>query len=478
MNTDLITFLQAWTGGADVSDAERQRLLQRLQTDADFRAECAEEIRLLGMIKAVQTPPPRWLGIADALGLNAETMTTPGTSDFANEVMNRVRQREPKLQSSRSRWLSWRPLAAAAAVFIALLGLVALWWPQQGVAVEVLQATSDVSAEWTKGSRVRLDEVKLVYGEVQMRLSSGVVLDVTAPVEMKFLDAMHVRLLHGRMSADVGEQGKGFTVLTDAGEVVDLGTQFGVESDAKGESRVAVFSGEVKVRTGGSGGEFTKFTSIHEGEAVRFTALAGLRRWTEVALAVDAAGLERTPREGVIASARDNLGREKLHPFYGIVHAGMHPGALAFTDKPNPRWAPMPGETLPSWLQGADLVRTYHSFRHKRDYELTLTLRESADVSVLIDARQEPPAWLKERFTDSGARVRVGPWMAGMTKSAGVEIGNDGAPYLSFAVWRTKAAAGELVLGPAHVEEAKNAAPVLMYGVAVKALTPKATHSN
>jgi len=426
-------------------------LIQRYLHSEATDAEVAELERLLASDGALRRK------LIVEMGIDA------GLCEIARERASQPTVVAPR----RSVWLSWRPLAAAAAVFIALLGGVALWWSQQGVAVEVLQATSDVSAEWTKGSRVRLNEVKLVYGEVQMRLSSGVVLDVAAPVEMRFIDAMRVRLVHGRMSADVGERGKGFSVITDAGEVVDLGTQFGVESDAKGESRVAVFSGEVKVRTGGSGGEFT---SIHEGEAVRFTALAGLRRWTEVALAVDAAGLERTPREGVIASARDNLGREKLHPFYGIVHAGMHPGALAFTDKPNPRWAPMPGETLPSWLQGADLVRTYHSFRHKRDYELTLTLRESADVSVLIDARQEPPAWLKERFTDSGARVRVGPWMASMTKSAGVEIGNDGAPYLSFAVWRTKAAAGELVLGPAHVEEAKNAAPVLMYGVAVKAL--------
>ena len=115
MNTDLITFIQTWTGGVDVSDAERQRLLRRLETDADFRAECAEEIRLLGMIKAVQTPPPRWLGIADALGLNAETMADSGTSDLATQVMERMRQREPNLQFSRSRWLSWRPLAAAAA---------------------------------------------------------------------------------------------------------------------------------------------------------------------------------------------------------------------------------------------------------------------------------------------------------------------------------------------------------------------------
>ena len=317
------------------------------------------------------------------------------------------------------------------------------------------------------GATLPLGELALESGFLRVRLGNGVLLDLNGPLAATFESSMKMRLLHGRMSADVGEHGKGFTVLTDAGEVVDLGTRFGVEADVKGESRVAVFSGEVKVRGGGSGGEFT---NIHEGEAVRFTAVAGLRRWTEVALAVDAAGLERTPREGVIASARDNLGREKLHPFYGIVHGGMQPGALAFTDKPNPRWAPMQGDSLPAWLQGADLVRTYHQFRHKRDYLLTLTLREAADVSVLIDTRQEAPAWLKERFTDSGARVRVGPWMASMTKSEGVEIGNDGEPYLNFAVWRATAAAGEFILGPAHVEEPKNPASVLMYGVAVKAL--------
>jgi hypothetical protein len=156
MNNDLITFLQAWTGGADVSDAERQRLLRRLQTDADFRAECAEEIRLLGMIKAVQTPPPRWLGIADALGLNAETMTAPGTSDFANEVMDRVRQREPKLQSSRSRWLSWRPLAAAAAglmfgMFCTSL-VMAYMAPPTGKSLTLLSdGFEDGARKWTRG---------------------------------------------------------------------------------------------------------------------------------------------------------------------------------------------------------------------------------------------------------------------------------------------------------------------------------------
>jgi ferric-dicitrate binding protein FerR (iron transport regulator) len=364
----------------------------------------------------------------------------------------------------------WLALAACLAVMLGVAASYQFSRSQNGE-LQVVGAENARLVERADlllvGATLPLRELALESGFLRVRLGNGVLLDLNGPLSATFESSMKMRLLHGRMSVDVGADGKGFTVVTDAGEVVDLGTRFGVEADAKGESRVAVFSGEVKVRTGGSG---AAFTNIHEGEAVRFTALAGLRRWTEVALAVDAAGLERTPREGVIASARDNLGSEKLHPFYGIVHGGMQPGALAFTDKPNPRWAPMPGDSLPAWLQGADLVRTYHQFRHKRDYALTLTLREAADVSVLIDARQEPPAWLKERFTDSGARVRVGPWMQKMTETEGVEIGKDGEPYMSFAVWRATASAGEFVLGPVHEEKLKNAPSALMYGVAVKPL--------
>jgi hypothetical protein len=141
MSTDLITFIQAWTGGTDVSDAERQRLLQRLQNDAEFRAKCADEIQLLGMVEAVQTPPPRWLEIADALGLNAEQLAESGASDLANQVMDRVLQPEPKLQSSGSRWISWHSLAVAAGIVLGMFCtsvVMAYMAPPVGEAITLL----------------------------------------------------------------------------------------------------------------------------------------------------------------------------------------------------------------------------------------------------------------------------------------------------------------------------------------------------
>jgi hypothetical protein len=112
MNPDLQSFLHAWTGGADVSDVERERLLQRFENDAALRAECAEEIRLLGMIKAAQSPSPRWLDLHDALNVSSAT-PEDAADDLASRVLDRLRV-EP-LKSVGSRWLSWRPLTAAAA---------------------------------------------------------------------------------------------------------------------------------------------------------------------------------------------------------------------------------------------------------------------------------------------------------------------------------------------------------------------------
>ena len=108
MNPDLQLFLQAWTGGADVSDAESQRLLHRLETDGAFRAECVDEIHLLGMLKAVQTTTPRWLDLHDALSLSPDV-----APDLASRVLRLV-QAEPQARPF-TRWFTWRPLTAAAA---------------------------------------------------------------------------------------------------------------------------------------------------------------------------------------------------------------------------------------------------------------------------------------------------------------------------------------------------------------------------
>lgn len=112
MTPDLETFLQAWTGGGEVPEAERERLLRRLEVDAAFREECVAEIRMLGMLQAVRSPPPRWLDINDAIGLSAAAPGRTASADLPGAVMDLVRGET--VAAGRIRGLLRRPLAAAA----------------------------------------------------------------------------------------------------------------------------------------------------------------------------------------------------------------------------------------------------------------------------------------------------------------------------------------------------------------------------
>ncbi len=371
---------------------------------------------------------------------------------------------------------SFLPTLAAVAVIV--FGLAGAFWFFRDA------STSPVIAEVIVAENVRLsnrDEmlsvgspfatglIALESGRLELQLASGVHLEMTGPLEGELIDAMHLRLKSGRLNANVGERGKGFTVYTDAGDVIDLGTEFGIEVDPDGESRVAVFTGQVEVRPRGNGKDQTSKTILlNEGQAARFSVLAGLRRWDQVALAAQAAGISSHSPKGLVTRVRDNLGDGELHPFYGIVENGMRDGALAYTDKPNPRWHAVAGETFPEWLVGADQIRTYHQFRRRLYFKLNLEISEPAVVFVFQDTRAESPVWLKRDFTNTGTQLRVGPWNPLVADEPGVIIKDDG-PYLTVNVWKREVSSGVVKLGPPRDRDDQG--PVAMYGLAVKPLS-------
>ena len=428
-------------------------LLDRIQRYVDGMASADDVARLQA---ALHASPDLRQAFLDYVHIDSALEATAAAGvDIA------ARRSHAPVRRARFRWPVWAGMAAALVVLCGIWIVRSRMLP--GVDAEVVH--SEGSQTRRVGERMILRKIDLREGVLSLRLAqSNVRLRLSAPVEAQFESPLRMRVVHGRVSADVGAGGIGFTIATDAGEVVDLGTSFGVEAERGGESRVAVFSGQVKVRPGPAGGR--DFTTLSEGEAVRFSAVAGLRRWQQVALAAEAAGLVARAGSAVIGTVRDNLGEGELHPFYGVVASGMRRDALAFTDKPNPRWAPGPEDTLPPWLEGADLIRMYHQFRHRNDFELALTLQEPATVFVLAYARQPVPSWLRARFADTGARVVVGPWQPGMKAESGAEVRADGHPYLTFAVWRAEAEPGEFKLGaPRELDRDRY---TVMYGVAVK----------
>ncbi|UUO04669.1 FecR family protein [Blastopirellula sp. J2-11] len=386
----------------------------------------------------------------------------------ADEVERHVGANRPVRDVKMPRMLYFI-FAAAATV------LLATWLvlPSRPVSVQanVIAMTNarltGVDGNAAIGEMISLGSFRLETGTLEIMLPFNVRVQFVAPVEATFESGKRLRLLEGSMIAEAGNGGEGFTVVTNAGEIVDLGTRFGLEVERDGESRLAVFSGEVEFYPS-SAMASREVVRLTEGEALRFSARAGLRRWQQVAIEADRAGLSRVAHVGVVREVHDNLGEGNLRPFYSVIQGGMKPGALAFNDKPNPVWSASVGEEFPAWLEGADLIRTYYNFRYIEDYQLTLDLNEPADVYVLIVSPGQVPNWLKERFHPvEGASIRAGSWHPGMGDHPAATVESDG-PYLNFSIWKCEAGPGELKLG-APLQHRVKGVHSLMYGLAVKA---------
>jgi hypothetical protein len=416
---------------------QRARLAELLRTDAGLRAEYVAQMRLdallhftVGAVSKPSTPvAPVW---------------------------------------PRSRW-SWLGMVAAAAAVV-MLGPGLAWWSSRGVEVVVVQAANVAGGEWQTGERVRLNRFELQHGALELLLPSGVRLNVVAPVEMQFVDPMHVRVSSGQVTADVGERGKGFVVDTAHAQVVDLGTKFGVAVLSAGHTDVVVFQGEVELfdrkSRRDSGAPMKRLT---EGEAVRVDAQRQMSRIMSVSSGTgDGAWSTGGGDTGsVIASVRDNLRDPSALFFYRILAGGMREDAQAFVAKRH-EWNGLDASGIPAELVGADLVQTFATDRYNTELEIVVTVARPAEIFVLIDSRVAPPAWLVATFTDTGARIGMenAPLLAsGKTLGRGPGVGN----MAPFAVWkRTLPQAGSVTLGPPHASTGEN--PLWMYGIAAKPL--------
>ncbi|MHC5541551.1 LamG-like jellyroll fold domain-containing protein, partial [Singulisphaera rosea] len=123
MDDDLIDLLAAWRG-KEINRPHAERLLARLREDGEFQQSFVDEIRLLGMLKAVQTAEPRWLLLQEMLGWGAEDSAED--EDHEDDIMRRVHGAGSSTRPVSQPRL-WGPLAAAAVFAIVF---TALLWPR------------------------------------------------------------------------------------------------------------------------------------------------------------------------------------------------------------------------------------------------------------------------------------------------------------------------------------------------------------
>jgi hypothetical protein len=257
MDEDLIDLLSAWRGG-EIDPVRCEQLLARLGVDEAFQQSFVDEIRMLGMLKAVQSTEPRWLSLHEELGWASGTVKAD--EDHEDEVMRRVYGILPRRSSGPWGWVS---VAAAAAIF--LIGLAALEWPRGHRSAPVtVEQTPSVGPKNELAVVIKLDAVRwdpsdqqvpsegatlssgrfrIGSGQATLFFFNGVTLVLEGPADLDLVSIDRVFCRRGKLRARVPEGAEGFVVTGPGSAVVDLGTEFGLNVEDGGRSRVMVFEG-------------------------------------------------------------------------------------------------------------------------------------------------------------------------------------------------------------------------------------------
>jgi len=143
---------------------------------------------------------------------------------------------------------------------MAVVLLCATWIatnPVEAVVMEspIAEIIGPVEIDWSEGSAKPANkrllypgEYALAKGRLRILMKSGAVLCLTGPSEFRLVDAKAVQVDYGKLTADIPQSAVGFHVLTPTGDVVDLGTEFGIAIDEDGSTEIHVQKGIVVAR--------------------------------------------------------------------------------------------------------------------------------------------------------------------------------------------------------------------------------------
>ena len=173
--------------------------------------------------------------------LNLDSMIAATAAGWSSE--------EEDQATSIKRRTTARTFAMAASIVVFISGF--FWWQSSQrvfAAVEKSLGASLLPA----GAELKGKLYALEKGTIEIVTARGARLVIEAPAEFRFETAQRLRMLRGRLAADVPSTAKGFTVITPSGEAVDLGTRFGVDVPESGASEIHVFEGEVIAKASGA----------------------------------------------------------------------------------------------------------------------------------------------------------------------------------------------------------------------------------
>jgi hypothetical protein len=234
-------------------------------------------------------------------------------------------------------------IAVVAAMFFATAYLISGRNSDQAPAdsVYVAQITATKDCQWST-TTFPMDKLTLLKIGTHLQLEKGLVqityynkavVLLEGPISFNVDSAKSGFLNMGKLLARADtEQSRQFTIGTPNAKFVDLGTEFGVNVDAKGRSEVAVFAGKVDAAAKQTDGSWTAPISVRRGEAV---VCEGVTFTSQVAQRGDFPSLQPLPPpppspfyQRWLDASRELRSRQDLVAYYDFQHDPNNPGVL------------------------------------------------------------------------------------------------------------------------------------------------------
>ena len=242
-----------------LTETTRDRLEQLATSDPDARRFYAEYLHQHACLSWAAAKP-------ELLSVPFPRRTQADESETAN-----TRRAQPRTRLSRWVRIGAFVISSAAALMIGLwLGGTE---PSRAATPDIVATlTSTKAAKWAGGTLPTADGAQLTAGRLhlaegnaRLTFAQGAEVSLEGPAVLELVSRDRCVLVSGRLVANVPKEAIGFVVVTDAAELTDLGTEFGVNVGGSGSVDVAVFDGLVDVKERSTG----QIQRITEGNTAR-----------------------------------------------------------------------------------------------------------------------------------------------------------------------------------------------------------------
>lgn len=210
------------------------------------------------------------------LDLSAYEKTAPvikvPKEEPAREVIQNLAYERPSRRINKFSLFSAIFSAAALLLLVVLVRFVPY---SGGRAVATL--TDSLGARWSGDNNVLQKGVRLtdhqpmllLEGVAELLFDNNAAVVVEGPAEFKILAEDRIVLDYGKIYAKVPHEAIGFCISTQAGKIIDLGTEFGIQADTNGDMELHVLRGRTMLIAGENAGKIS--TEVSAGFAKRFS---------------------------------------------------------------------------------------------------------------------------------------------------------------------------------------------------------------